>query len=61
MDNLRGDLGSSLPPGEAAAAELSNQFRTAALALTGLFKHGKKAASKGALPLTPPRDAEDEN
>ncbi|KAM0793138.1 hypothetical protein ACM66B_000614 [Microbotryomycetes sp. NB124-2] len=45
MDSL-GRLSDTLPGSEAAEKELQASFRSAALALTSLFKQGKKATNK---------------
>lgn len=46
MESL-GRLGDKLPGAEAEEKELQASFRSAALAITGLFKQGKKATNKG--------------
>ncbi|GAA5831821.1 hypothetical protein JCM11251_003898 [Rhodosporidiobolus azoricus] len=48
MESL-GSLNASLPPEQQAEQALAASFRNAALALTGLFKHGKKASTKAYL------------
>ncbi|GAA5989449.1 hypothetical protein JCM11641_007909 [Rhodosporidiobolus odoratus] len=48
MESL-GSLNASLPPNQQAEEQLGLAFRSAALALTGLFKQGKKASSKAYL------------
>lgn len=46
MESL-GRMQDTLPGSEAAEKELQASFRSAALALTSLFKQGKKSANKG--------------